>query len=104
MPGNHDDPEPSTSGTPAPKRPRRGRKNILNEKLAANLDVAKLSDRGAALVLTPALQLLGHDPTEYNVNPASIRRELIKHRNKIAECLRKVFKPEVPLCIHWDGK
>ena len=104
LPGNQDDREPSSSGTPDPKRPRRGRKNILNEKLAANLDVAKLSDRGAVLVLIPALQLLGHDPTEYNVNPASIRRERIKHRKKIPEGLRKEFKPEVPLCIHWDGK
>ena len=104
LPDNQDDPEPSTSGTPAPKRPRRGRKSILNEKLAANLDVAKLSDRRAALVLTPALQLLGHDPTKYNVNPAPIRRERIKHLKKIAEGLRKEFKPEVPLCVHWDGK
>ena len=49
---------PSTSGG----RPRR---RIVDAKLAASLDVAKLSHRGAALVLTPAIQSLGHSPAEY---------------------------------------
>ena len=71
--------EPFTSGI---KRARRGRKNIIDEKMAARLDMAKVSDRGAVLVLTPTLQKMGHDPMDYNLNCASIRRQRILHCKK----------------------
>lgn len=96
--------KPSTSGASFPKCRRRGTKQVMCEKLAATMDMAKLSDREAALVLTPVLQHLGHDPYEYNVNRSSIRRERMKYRQKIAEGLKQEFKPGVTLCIHWDGK
>jgi len=35
--------------------------------------MAKVSDRNAALLLTPAVQRLGHDAAESNVNRSSIR-------------------------------
>jgi len=50
--------------------------------------MAKVSDRNAALVLTPALQHLGHDPAEFNINRSSIRRERMKCRQRIAENLK----------------
>lgn len=99
--GDGEAPVPSISGVLPPKK---GMKKILDRNLAASLDVAKLSDRNAALVLTPALKILGHDPAEYNINPNSIRRERAKHRLNIAENLKVEFTPEVPLTIHWDGK
>ena len=98
------DDEPCTSGSHPPKRVRRGTKNLLDVKLAVTLDMAKVSDRNAALVLTPALQSLGHDPAEFNINHSSIRRQRIKCRQKIAANLKAEFRPGVPLTIHWDGK
>jgi len=99
-----DDDKPCTSSAQLPKRARRGKRNLLDDKLAISLDMAKVSDRNAALVLTPALQSLGHDPADFNVNRSSIRRQRIKCRQKIAENLKSEFKPGVPLTIHWDGK
>lgn len=92
---------PSTSQVPPKKR---GRKKLVDDDLAVSLDVAKLSDRKAAVVLTITLKCVGCDPSTYNVNTSSIRRQRIKCRQKIAESLKSVFKPEVPLTIHWDGK
>ena len=82
----------------------KGNKNLLDEKLAVTLDMAKVSDRNAALVLTPALQSLGHDPAEFNINRSSIRRQRIKCRQKIAANLKAEFRTGVPLTIHRDGK
>jgi len=98
------DEEPCSSGSQLPKRARRGRKELLDDKLAVSLDMAKVNDRNAALILTPALQHLGHDPAEFNVNRSSIRRQRMKSRQKIAANLKAEFKPGVPLTIHWDGK
>lgn len=84
--------------------PKRGRKNIIDKKLAVSLDVAKVSDRKAAILLIPTIQQLGHDPSEYNVNPTTIRRQRRRFRCSIAEGLRINFKASVPLTIHWDGK
>jgi len=83
---------------------KRGRKNLLDRNLAVSLDVAKLSDRKAAVVLTNTIKRLGNDPLEYNVNTSSIRRQRIQYRQEIAESVKNVFTPEVPLTIHWDGK
>jgi len=98
------DNEQSSSGVSGGTRNKRGRKNIIDEKLAVSLDMAKVSDRGAALVLTPTIQSLGLDPSDYNLNYSSIRRERMKCRQKIAEGLKADFTTDVPLTIHWDGK
>lgn len=95
------EPGPSTSGAPPAKR---ARKNLIDDRLAVSLDVAKLSDRKAAVVLTSALKSAKCDPEKYNINKSSIRRQRIQHREKIAQCLKSEFKPEVPLTAHWDGK
>ena len=60
--------EPSSNTTSKRTKRKRGTHKILNEKSAVCLDMAKVSDRNAALVLTPALQHLGHDPAEFNIN------------------------------------
>jgi hypothetical protein len=93
----------AVGGMPSHKR-KRGRQNLIDDKLSTSLDVAKVSDRGAAVVITPVLQRLGHDPSEYNVSYSSIRRERIKHRQSIAGGIKANFIPQVPLTIHWDGK
>lgn len=82
----------------------RGRKKILNENLAVSLDVAKLSNPKAAIVLTETVKHIGADPAEYNISTSSIRRQRIDYRKNMAESLRSSFMPDVPLTIHWDGK
>ena len=49
-------------------------KCMLDEKLSASLDMAKLSNRKAALVLTHTLQSAGVNPESYSVGYSSIRR------------------------------
>ncbi|GLV42908.1 hypothetical protein CBL_08545 [Carabus blaptoides fortunei] len=91
--------EPCSSGI---KRARRGRKNIIDEKIAACLDMAKVSDRGAVLLLTPTLQKMGHDPMDYNLNRTSVRRLRILHRKKLAEGLKNAFNKHriSERCVH----
>ena len=67
--------QPSASVAQPHKRVKRGTVNILDDKLAVSLDMAKVSDRNAALLLTPAVQRLGHDTAEFNLNRSSIENE-----------------------------
>ena len=55
-----------------PKCTRCGSLIITNDKLAVSLDMAKLSDHNATLVLIPAIQQLDYNPSDYNINLASI--------------------------------
>lgn len=87
---------------PPPKK--RGRKNIIDNNVAASLDAAKLSDRKATIVLTTTLKSIGCDPAEYNVNKSSVRRLRMKSREKRALDLKNEFTVDVPLTVHWDGK
>lgn len=83
---------------------KRARKDIINSHLAASLDVSKLSDRKATMVVASTLKSAGCNPSEFNVNRSSIRRQRLKNRKAIAESLKSEFKPDLPLTIHWDGK
>ena len=83
---------------------KKTRKKVVNAKLSVCLDMAKLSDRNAALILTPVIQSLGHDPEEYTCSYSTIARQRLQHRKKIAAQLKEELKPEVPLTVHWDGK
>ncbi|CAH0562819.1 unnamed protein product [Brassicogethes aeneus] len=95
---------PSTADLEVPPKRKRGRKNIFDERLSASLDYAKLSDRKAAVVLTSMLKSTGTNPSEFNINSSSIRRQRIKQRQRVAESLKKEFNPNTPLAVHWDGK
>ncbi|CAH0397160.1 unnamed protein product [Chilo suppressalis] len=83
---------------------KRARKDIINSQLASSLDVSKLSDRKATMVVTSTLKSAGCDPSEFNVNRSSIRRQRVKNRKAVAESLKSEFKPSSSLTIHWDGK
>lgn len=98
---NFSESEPAIQKLPTKNR---GRKKIIDDNLAVCLDVAKLSDRNAALVLTSTLKQAGCDPSLYNVNYSSIRRNRIEKRKDLAQNLKKDFSPNVPLTVHWDGK
>ena len=81
-----------------------------NTKLAIGLSLdnamGKVSNRNSTLVglLSFALQCLGNNPTEFNLNCFSIHKQRIKSRQKIAENLKTESQPGVPLTIHLDGK
>lgn len=92
---------PSTAKPPERKR---GRVKLVDSHLASSLDAAKLSDRKAAIVITSTLKSAGSDPMEFNVNRSSIRRQRQKHRKEMAESLKREFKTNLPLTVHWDGK
>jgi hypothetical protein len=84
-------------------------KRVLKEQkndnsLLASLDVAKISDRNASLIVIPTISNLGHNPEKFNVSYSSIRRARQNFRKKVAENLKTDFKSDVPLTIHWDGK
>jgi hypothetical protein len=94
--------QPSTSrprGTP-----QRKKRKIMDENLLSLLDVAKVSDRAASLIMIPTIANVGKDPEEYNVSYSSIRRARQKSREKFSENLKKQFQTDKPLIIHWDGK
>lgn len=61
----------------------RGRKQFFNENLAVSLDVTKLIDLKAAMVLTHVVKHLGSDPSEYNIN-VFLRRGRITYRAKMS--------------------
>ncbi|GBP23163.1 hypothetical protein EVAR_82326_1 [Eumeta japonica] len=94
---------PSTANLEVPPKRKRGRKNIFDERLSASLDFAKLSDRKATVVLTSTLKSAGTDPSKYNINSSSVRRQRMKQRKRVAESLKE-FQPNTPLTVHWDGK
>lgn len=73
----------------------RARKPILNRNITAVLDRTKVSDRSAAMILAPVIRNIGVNPSDYCLNRSSIRRDRIKHRQMIAEDLKKEFKPQV---------
>ena len=50
-------------------------RSLFNQKLATSLDIAKVSDRGAAVVVMPVLQRFGHYLTHYNISYSSIHRQ-----------------------------
>lgn len=91
--------KPSTSSGITSKK-----KKFLDNNLLASLDVSKVSDRSASLIMIPTVSNLGQNPQDYNISYSSIRRARQKFRKEIAENLKAELKRDVPLTIHWDGK
>src|SRR5215469_18142679 len=80
------------------------KRKISDTHLLATLDVAKISDRSASLVMIPMKKNLGENPRKFPVSYSSIRRARKQFRKNFADNLRNEFKPDIPLTIHWDGK
>jgi hypothetical protein len=79
---------------PMPKGPTPAKKvrfNLFDTKLSTSLDAAKVSDRRAAAVLIPVLQRLGHDPQNFNISYSFIRRQQIKYRQFVAQCVKMIL-------------
>ena len=92
--------KPTTSGESYLKK----RRKISDTHLLATLDVAKISDRSASLVMIPMIKNLGENPRKFPVSYSSIRRARKQFRKNFADNLRDEFKPDISLTIHWDEK
>ena len=92
--------KPSTSRISSARK----KVKLMDDRLLASLDVAKVSDRSASLIMIPTVKNLGHDPDEFNVSYSSIRRARQKFRKDISEALKAELKNDVLLTIHWNGK
>ena len=79
--------QPSTSK----QEPPRKKKKLLNDNLVASLDVAKISDRSASLILIPTISNLGENPEDYNVSYSTIRRARQKGRKGKSERISENF-------------
>lgn len=77
-----------------------GRMQLFDNNFVLSLDIAKLSDRKATVVLITTLQSVSYDPLKYNFNHSSIRRQRINFRQKIATSLKCEFKAEMSLTIY----
>lgn len=91
-----------------PSRPStsRGTRPFFTPKLAAALDVAKVSDRDAIRILIATAEALGTTIDELVVNRTSLQRYRQRIRTERALELKKSFKfPDANfLVVHWDGK
>ena len=68
---------------------QRKKREIVDANLSASLDMAKLSHRRAALVLTPAIQNLDHDPSDFQCSYSSIREQRLQHGEKIGNIFER---------------
>jgi len=90
-----------------PKTQKRGRSIVVTPQLSAALDRTKVSDRKATFIIAETAKSLGHNIDNIAINPASIRRQRMKHRANEAVRLKKEFIEGhhlVSLVVHWDGK
>ena len=94
------------SQPPDPKKPRTSvqAQNIMASNLAAALDRTGVSDRNAVYVLSEAMASVGHNPVDFVLNRASVRRKRAKYHHNAVQELEKHFHPTKPLTVHWDGK
>lgn len=76
----------------------------MKENLLPSLDVAKVSDRSASLILIPTIANVGKNPEDYSISYSAIRRARQQGRKNISENLSKNFETDKPLFVHWEGK
>ena len=78
---------------------------LLTDSLfLASLDRTKTSLRQAMHVVTPALTATGVDVNALTFSRTSLHRSRISGRETISNEIKKLFRPEVPLLLHFDGK
>lgn len=88
--------------SPPPKR-QRGTISITSG-VAAALDRTSMSDRSASRVLVPFAKQLGQNVGKLSLSPSAIRAARMKNRKERAFEIKKAFRPDFPLIVHWDGK
>ena len=103
--------EPSTSRLSSSKEkatsklsPQRKKVKLMDKKLLASFDIAKVSNRNASLIMIPTVSNLGYDPEEMRVSYSTIRRKRQEFRKEVSAALKSELKLDFPLVIHWDGK
>ena len=73
------------------KRFKTVRQCMTSDKFVASLDMAKVSDQNAALILTTAAQSLGHSVDNLSTSRSSIRRHRISTRQTIVQDIMSKF-------------
>nr|XP_012144553.1 PREDICTED: LOW QUALITY PROTEIN: uncharacterized protein LOC105662954 [Megachile rotundata] len=99
---------PEFLGEPGPSeaKKRRGKTQVITEKLVAVLDNCKISDRDAVRVIMATAEALNHDLNELVINRSSIQRCRHRLRAERTIKLREAFEQNLPstVTVHWDGK
>lgn len=95
-----------SEGPSAPKRIKRGFKEVLTMKLSLLLDRCKVSDRNATRIILATVEALGEDPKEYKISRSVIREQRRINREKYTEQIQDRLKipQNEAVCVHWDGK
>ena len=101
VPESFNEPGPSD-----PKKQRRGKKEVITDKLVAVLDKCKISDRDAVPIIIATAEALHHNIDELIINRSSIHRSRQRIRAERSTKLREAFQltPPVTATVHWDGK
>lgn len=84
----------------------KGHRNAITPKLAAALDVAKISDRDAVRILIAAAKAFGVNPADFTICRSSICRYRQRFRTERGKELKQhlQFPNANFLVTHWDGK
>lgn len=78
-------------------------KKHINDNLIASLDVAKISDRSASLILLHKISNLRKHSDDCNVSYSTIQR-VSKKRKSITKGKKEKLRTDKHLIIHWDDK
>ena len=91
------------SSASLPKR-LRSPVQVITPHVAAALDRAKVSDRGATFVVASIVQSVGVDLDDVVLSRSSICRARAVTCKEAAADIKQNFLPDKPLLLHWDGK
>lgn len=81
---------------------KRVRKGIISRQLASSLDLSKLSDRKANIIVTSILQSAECTRSEFNVSRSSIRWRRVKNLKAVAASLKSAFGIRINQFQNWN--
>ncbi|XP_025405983.1 uncharacterized protein LOC112680175 [Sipha flava] len=89
-----------------PVKNKRGRKEIMNSRLASALDKCKVSDRDAVHLLIACVEVFNVDVKDYAISRSSIKRARESFRYQISSEIKTAFHQLNlnSVVVHWDSK
>ncbi|XP_025415275.1 uncharacterized protein LOC112686988 [Sipha flava] len=89
-----------------PVKNKRGRKEIMNSRLASALDKCKVSDRDAVHLLIACAEVFNVDVKDYAISRSSIKRARESFRYQISSEIKTAFHQLNlnSVVVHWDSK
>lgn len=101
----------SSSGSiisPAPRRRRLSRVDVVTDEVAAALDRCNISNRNAMHVLSAVAKAFAEQfqfsLADVNLSISTIRRKRKEHRTNYEQDILKTFPEPTLFTVHWDGK